>query len=176
MFFAKEDLGSKHIVTKENLLKAVTVPFEEGIGQKFRQPSGTGIDFSMFDEAELSSRSDGEVYPLTVKAETRVLKNGEEEENSARNSQITQAVFEKEKGEYQVRVLKQILWVDKMRYELQEIYGIGNAVDGDYDGSDAGKECVICLSEPRDTTVLPCRHMVSKHETNNFRIIFPKTA
>lgn len=23
----------------------------------------------------------------------------------------------------------------------------------------AGAECVICLSEPRDTTVLPCRHM-----------------
>ena len=22
-----------------------------------------------------------------------------------------------------------------------------------------GRECVICLSEPRDTTVLPCRHM-----------------
>lgn len=47
-----------------------------------------------------------------------------------------------------------------IRYELQEIYGIGNTVDGDeLDGNDPGKECVICLSEPRDTTVLPCRHM-----------------
>ena len=76
------------------------------------------------------------------------------------NSQITQAVFGKEKGEYQVRVVKQILWVNGMRYELQEIYGIGNSVDSDFDGNDPGKECVICLSEPRDTTVLPCRHMV----------------
>ncbi|GJW72922.1 hypothetical protein Tco_0132292 [Tanacetum coccineum] len=49
------------------------------------------------------------------------------------NSQTTRAVFEKEKG-------------------------IGNLVDGaDFDGNDPDKECVICLSEPRDTTVLPCR-------------------
>lgn len=25
---------------------------------------------------------------------------------------------------------------------------------------DPGKECVICLTEPKDTAVLPCRHMV----------------
>lgn len=65
-----------------------------------------------------------------------------------------------EKGEYQVRVVKQILWVGGMRYELQELYGIGNSADGDFDTNDPGKECVICLSERRDTTVLPCRHMV----------------
>ena len=59
-----------------------------------------------------------------------------------------------------MKVVKQILWVNGMRYELQEIYGIGNSVESDVDGNDPGKECVICLSEPRDTTVLPCRHMV----------------
>ncbi|KAF5754018.1 hypothetical protein HanXRQr2_Chr17g0786541 [Helianthus annuus] len=41
-----------------------------------------------------------------------------------------------------------------MQYELQEFYGIGNLV-----GNDPGKECLLCLSEPRDTTLL-CRHMV----------------
>jgi len=25
--------------------------------------------------------------------------------------------------------------------------------------TDIGRECVICMTEPRDTTVLPCRHM-----------------
>lgn len=157
MFFAKEDLDCNLIVTKERLLKAVTVPFQQGLGQKFRQPAGTGIDFSMFDESELTKGGDAEVYPLVVKAEACLLNNGEQEQ--AGNSQITQAVFEKDRGQYQVRVMKQILWVNRMRYELQEIYGIGNTVDGDFDGNDSGKECVICLSEPRDTTVLPCRHM-----------------
>lgn len=142
----------------------VTVNFQQGLGQKFRQPSGTGIDFSTCEEAELLKEGDMDVYPLAVKAEASPSdQSGSADgkpESGASNSQITQAVFEKERGEYQVRVVKQILWVSGMRYELQEIFGIGNSVDGDFDGNDPGKECVICLSEPRDTTVLPCRHMV----------------
>ncbi|CAK9185135.1 unnamed protein product [Ilex paraguariensis] len=147
---------------KESLLPPVTVHFQQGLGQKFRQPSGTGINFSLF-EKELLKVGDMDVYPLAVKAEASPdNQNGSGEGNSksaASNAQITQAVFGKDKGEYRVRVVKQILWVNGKRYELQEIYGIGNSIDGDFDGSDPGKECVICLSEPRDTTVLPCRHM-----------------
>lgn len=151
--------------TKEDLLPPITVSFQQGLGQKFRQESGTGIDLSLFEEAELLKVSETGVYPLAIKAEANpipsVSENGNSTNPGTTNSQITQAVFEKEKGEYQVKVTKQILWVNGMRYELQEIYGIGNSVDGaDFDGNDPGKECVICLSEPRDTTVLPCRHMV----------------
>lgn len=162
IFFAKEGVDCNLTPTKENLLAPVTVHFPQGLGQKFRQLSGTGIDFSMFEETDLLRVGDMDVYPLAVKAEASpVNENGSEGNTipSTTNSQITQAVLEKEKGEYQVRVVKQILWVNGMRYELQEIYGIGNSVDGDVDGNDPGKECVICLSEPRDTTVLPCRHM-----------------
>lgn len=176
MFFAKEDADCNLIATKESLFKSVTVPFEKGLGQKFRQPSGTGIDFSMFEEIGLTKEGDIEVYPLVVKAEAFPLNAGERESdgNSAGNSQITQAVFEKkENGEYKVRVMKQILWVNGMRYELQEIYGIGNAVEGDdQNGNDSGKECIICLSEPRDTTVLPCRHMVHRYSTLTFLSIW----
>ncbi|ONK79634.1 uncharacterized protein A4U43_C01F8370 [Asparagus officinalis] len=163
-FFAKEGFDCNLTSTKENFLEPVTVSFKEGLGQKFKQPSGTGIDFSLFEEAELMKEGELEVYPLAVKAEASSSEDqrpdSENENISSLNSQITQAVFEKkEKGDYKVRVVKQILWVNGTRYELQEIYGIGNSVDNDFDGSDPGKECVICLSEPRDTTVLPCRHM-----------------
>lgn len=141
----------------------MTVHFQQGLGQKFRQPSGTGFDFSMFEESEFVKVSDMDVYPLAVKAEASpVIQDGTEGHlgSGSLNSQITQAIFEKEKGEFHVRVVKQILWVHKLRYELQEIYGIVNSVESDLEGNDPGKECVICLSEPRDTTVLPCRHMV----------------
>ncbi|XP_057954962.1 probable E3 ubiquitin-protein ligase LOG2 [Malania oleifera] len=158
IFFAKEDVDCNLMAMKESLPKPVTVPFQVGLGQKFRQPSGTGIEFSMFEDAELMKEGDTEIFPLAVKAEAYPLDHNDTEENLARNSQITQAVFEK-KGDFQARVVKQILWVNGMRYELQEIYGIGNSVDCDFDGNDPGKECVICLSEPRDTTALPCRHM-----------------
>ncbi|URD91381.1 zinc finger, C3HC4 type, domain containing protein [Musa troglodytarum] len=169
-FFAKEGTDCDVTATKEDLLAPVTVSFKEGLGQRFRQPSGTGIDFSIFDEAELMKAGEGEgegelhIYPLAVKAEASPSGNqgpvGENQELETAHSQITQAVFEKkENSEYNVRVVKQILWVNGTRYELQEIYGIGNSVDNDTDGNDPGKECVICLSEPCDTTVLPCRHM-----------------
>lgn len=116
----------------------------------------------MLDEMGLGKGDGGiEVYPLMVKAEAYPSASEEDSDsNPGKNLQITQVVIEKEKEEYKARVVKQILWVNRIRYELQEIYGIGNAVDGDYDENDSGKECVICLSEPRDTTVLPCRHMV----------------
>ncbi|MCL7050738.1 hypothetical protein MKW94_015890 [Papaver nudicaule] len=162
VFFAKEGLDCNLTPMKEGL-QPVTMSFQQGLGQKFRQPAGTGIDFSALEETELMKEGDLEVFPLAVKAEASPPEqNGLEGENPAPGavtSQITQAVFEKEKGEYKVRVVKQILSVNGMRYELQEIYGIGNSVDSDVDGNDPGKECVICLSEPRDTTVLPCRHM-----------------
>ncbi|XP_026415173.1 probable E3 ubiquitin-protein ligase LOG2 [Papaver somniferum] len=164
LFFAKEGADCNLKPVKEGMLEPVTLTFQKGLAQLFKQPSGTGIDLSTLEEAELlNSGSDLEVYPLAVKAEASPLDCSGSEEGNPRtrsiNSQITQAVFEKEKGEYQVKVMKQILWVNGMRYELQEIYGIGNSVESDFDGNDPGKECVICLSEPRDTTVLPCRHM-----------------
>ncbi|CAM8952437.1 unnamed protein product [Rhodiola kirilowii] len=161
IFFAREGEDCKLTPTKENLLPPVTVHFEKGLGQKFRQPAGTGIDLSMFEESELLKEGDMDVYPLAVKAEASQSVECGPDGNPAPpvpiNSQITQAVFGKDKGIYQLKVVKQILWVNGMRYELQEIFGIGNSVDGDFD--ETGKECVICLSEPRDTTVLPCRHM-----------------
>ncbi|XP_065867614.1 probable E3 ubiquitin-protein ligase LOG2 [Euphorbia lathyris] len=162
-FFAKEGVDCNLVATKENMLQPVAISFEQGLGQKFRQPSGTGIDFSMFQESELKEEIDG-VYPLMVKAdshsEAQPSNNDGSEVTSTGNSQITLAVFDKkENDKYMVRVMKQILWVSGTRYELQEIYGIGNSVEVESDENDSGKECVICLSEPQDTTVLPCRHM-----------------
>ncbi|KAL2250617.1 UNVERIFIED_CONTAM: putative E3 ubiquitin-protein ligase LOG2 [Sesamum indicum] len=156
LFFAKEGEDCCLTPMKENLHPPITVHFRQGLAQKFKQPSGTGIDLSAFHERELSKNSDKNVYPLAVMAEA--LPSGKPD-SVYPNSQITQAVFEKDKGEYHVKVVKQILWVTGMRYELQEIYGIGNTVEDDFDGNDPGKGCVICLSEAPDTTVLPCRHM-----------------
>ncbi|KAL4355138.1 hypothetical protein GQ457_06G025890 [Hibiscus cannabinus] len=55
-------------------------------------------------------------------------------------------------------------WV---RYELQEIYEIGNSDDNVVVASGTAKDCLI---EPRDTIFLPCRHMVLRHRTNWFLV------
>ncbi|KAK2411867.1 RING-type E3 ubiquitin transferase [Trifolium repens] len=144
----------------------ITFPFEKGVGQKFCQPSGTGIDFGFFELDDISNHSPEEdVFPLVICAETTPLEDHENPATSlvdaSPHMQITQAVLEKidGNGPFQVKVIRQILWIDQVRYELRELYGIGNSTAPDFDRNDPGKECVICMTEPKDTAVLPCRHM-----------------
>ncbi|KAL6884666.1 hypothetical protein ACP4OV_010602 [Aristida adscensionis] len=162
-FFASEDEEFILKATKENLLKPVSVAFKEGHGQEFQQPCGTGIDVTLFEESELTKVGEGGVFPLAFKVEVAVSSNQELEgvqEDEASKYLVKFAVLvKKDSGGYGIRVVQQILWINGTRYVLQEIYGIGNTADKDGHEDDSGKECVICLSEPRDTTVLPCRHM-----------------
>ncbi|GFR41158.1 hypothetical protein Agub_g1822 [Astrephomene gubernaculifera] len=83
-------------------------------------------------------------------------------------AQTTYAQLVKEDdGAWGLRVIKQKIWVKGVAYELKEIYGMeagkpsGNA-DESFEDVD-GNECVICMSAPRDTTALPCRHMCMCH-------------
>ena len=49
--------------------------------------------------------------------------------------------------------------MDEQIYEVHEIFGLGTAGGDDSAGSEHGDECVICMVAPKDTAVLPCRHM-----------------
>ncbi len=80
-------------------------------------------------------------------------------------------------GHLGARVLKQTIWVKGESYELQEIYGMERSTAKPAVGTVAmcmpttadgledvdGNECVICMSAPRDTAALPCRHMCMCH-------------
>ncbi|KAD6794784.1 hypothetical protein R6Q59_021303 [Mikania micrantha] len=167
-YFAKEEPECKFVPVYPEAFVPVKIPFQKGIGQKFQQSSGTGIDLGFFDFDSLSKPSAGEdVYPLVICAETTVPLISTDEHLysplpnnvSTPHKQITQAVLEKNNGDpFKVRVRRQILWIDGVRYELREIYGIGQSEES-FDDSGSGKECVICMTEPKDTAVLPCRHM-----------------
>ena len=86
-----------------------------------------------------------------------------------RQSHATIAGIDKHSdGSYVIKPLKQKLFVDGMAYLLQEIYGIENknasrkCVDDD-DSDENAAECVICMSDVRDTLILPCRHLCLCH-------------
>ncbi|KAJ4956555.1 hypothetical protein NE237_013338 [Protea cynaroides] len=167
-YFAKEGANCSFSPLYPEAYMPVRIPFRKGLGQKFRQVPGTGIDLGFFELDDLFKPSMGEdVFPLVILAQACLLPQPAENQLGqslplARSShaQITQAVLAKNNGgPFQASVVKQILWVDGVRYELREIYGIGNSVVAGFDDNDQGMECVICMTEPKDTAVLPCRHL-----------------
>lgn len=169
-YFAKE--GPNCIFTPVYPeIPPVKVSFQKGLGQKFVQPSGTGVDLGFFDINDLSKPVPGEdVYPLVISAHTHeheLSKPVNEQSsdnvvNSSSHAQVSQAILDKkDDGNFNVKVVKQILWIDGVRYELREIFGINNSDETAVNDMDSGKECVICMTEVKNTAVLPCRHMVS---------------
>lgn len=165
-YFAQEDAKGDLSPVYKDMYTPNRCPFQKGVGQKFRQPSGSGIDLGFFELDDLSKPLNGDVFPLVIYAEACPQRlQTDEQVGAATCAQITQAVIQKANDEsFQVKVIKQILWANGERYELQQIFGLvdsaeAKAESNDDNADDMGKECVICLSEPRNTAVLPCRHM-----------------
>ncbi|KAK9086701.1 hypothetical protein Syun_029095 [Stephania yunnanensis] len=165
-YFAKEGANCTFTPLYPEVHVPVRVPFLKGLCQKFHQPSGTGIDLGFFDIDDLSNPTPGEgVFPLVIFAEafSAPITSGVlfgQPQSASSHAQITQAVLEKNNdGSFHIKAVNQILWVDGVRYELRDIYEIGYSSGARVDGNEPGKDCVICMSEPKDTAVLPCRHL-----------------
>lgn len=139
--------------------------------EKHEQPLSF-LDLSTYGPDELIYKADSMRYPLIIVLE--VLSD-----KMRPQSQTTFCTFMKNKEDsWDLKMLKQKVLVDGVTYELQEIYGIDGLVTaapkpecvkaGQAEVSQAGKdevdiskgaECVICFGQPRNTTILPCRHM-----------------
>ncbi|KAJ9180204.1 hypothetical protein P3X46_008480 [Hevea brasiliensis] len=167
-YFAKEEVNCRFVPLYPEIYMPRRIPFKKGLGQKFCQPSGTGIDLGFFELDQLSKPTlEEDMFPLVICAEASLpslFAAAEADQplpTMSPHAQISQAVLDKNnEGHFQVKIVKQVLWIEGVRYELREIYGFGNSFVSDFDDRETGKECVICMTEPKDTAVLPCRHMV----------------
>lgn len=151
--------GIASYIPKDNSLQSETVHFKRGVCQQFCLPSHT-VDLSEWAEDELAFDLDREVYPLVVHA---VVDEGDEYFG---HCHVLLGTFEKHTdGTFCVKPLKQKQVVDGVSYLLQEIYGIENKYNtqeskvAEDEVSDNSAECVVCLSDVRDTLILPCRHL-----------------
>ncbi|XP_069608172.1 E3 ubiquitin ligase RNF157 isoform X1 [Ranitomeya imitator] len=158
---ATEDFqgGIASYIPKSSNLQSETVHFKKGVSQQFCLPSHT-VDPSEWREEELTFDLDREVYPMVVHA---VVEEGEEHLG---HCHVLMATFERHAdGSFCVKPLKQKQVVDGVSYLLQEIYGIENKYNShdskvtEDEVSDNSAECVVCLSDVRDTLILPCRHL-----------------
>ena len=171
-YFCTEDMTSNGIIytPKDSSLSSETFHYKRGANQYFSQSSHV-LNPSLFTEEELIYRSvdekgefDGSAaFPVVVQC---VAEEGEE----PRQSHTLIAVIERNhENTHSIKPLKQKLFVDGLTYLLQEIYGIENknaltvsgepCLPSDDDLEDNSSECVICMSDARDTLILPCRHL-----------------
>uniref|UniRef100_A0AAQ5Z825 E3 ubiquitin-protein ligase n=1 Tax=Amphiprion ocellaris TaxID=80972 RepID=A0AAQ5Z825_AMPOC len=140
---------------QDSSLQSETVHFKRGVCQQFCLPSHT-VNLSEWADDELLFDTDKEIFPMVVQA---VVDEGEEHLG---HSHILLATFEKLPLFFTAFPFSQ---VDGVSYLLQEIYGIENKYNSqeskvaDDEISDNSAECVVCLSDVRDTLILPCRHL-----------------
>nr|XP_008522994.1 PREDICTED: E3 ubiquitin-protein ligase MGRN1 [Equus przewalskii] len=125
-----------------------------------RPPSPALTGLASFSP-QLNFDLDRGVFPVVIQA---VVDEGDVVE-VAGHAHVLLAAFEKHvDGSFSVKPLKQKQIVDRVSYLLQEIYGIENKNNqetkpSDEENSDNSNECVVCLSDLRDTLILPCRHL-----------------
>ncbi|XP_071796709.1 E3 ubiquitin-protein ligase MGRN1-like [Asterias amurensis] len=161
-FFAREEIESNHAVytARDPSLRSETFHYERGSSQTFYQPAFT-FDPSVFDEDEFAYTPGKDVIPIVIHC---IVEEGDEH---AGHSHALFATLEQNvETTFTIKPLKQKQMVDGVYYMLQEIFGIENKATGDAKtveedefADDVGSDCVICMSDARDTLILPCRHL-----------------
>mmetsp|Transcript_45411 Transcript_45411/g.125922 ORF Transcript_45411/g.125922 Transcript_45411/m.125922 type:complete len:354 (+) Transcript_45411:63-1124(+) len=142
---------------------------EKGLGQTFRTRASHPLDTALYKPEELVYDPKVGRYPIIVCMEAGAERNPDP--NKVQSQTTVIKLSKADDGVYSAQPIKQKIQVGSTPYELQEIFGIdqhakagessaaaADGGDGDGDG-DGSRECVICMTEARDTTVLPCRHM-----------------
>lgn len=165
-FLCKEEtsVGGLKYTPKDPAYVSETYHYESGIGQLFSQ-SSTVFNPQNYSAAELNFQlldQKGEFnasapYPVVIHC---VAEEGDDPKQSHTLIANIEKVYDQL---YTLKPVKQKIFVDGLSYLLQEIYGIenkANKIEKTFeDDSDNSFECVICMSDLRDTLILPCRHL-----------------
>jgi len=148
--------------------------FGRGLQQLYEQPLENAFDISQINEPDLSM-----ISTLSFRKETRycpvviVLRAHDIDSNHASGTcqissshtdsnhypcsitlQITYANLVRSSDDsFSIKPLKQNVWYNGRCYVIHEMFGLEN------EKNEGGRECIICMSDSRDTVMLPCRHM-----------------
>lgn len=145
------------VTTYSAKYKWPTHHFEAGLFQQYAFPSEM-VNFDQFADEDLFVDQCGpRKYPLVIDIQANVP------DHPKPHAHATFATFDRAGDANQMLTCKPIvqrLSVEGLTFVLKEIYGIENKDEsGGGGGDDDNTECVVCMSEVRDTMALPCRHL-----------------
>jgi hypothetical protein len=142
--------------------------YEKGLSQIYEQPSNQYLDISIYKEEELLYNAEQNYYPVVIVLQVDLSKEGKKNVSFIVSQTTFAALIHCSDDSYVIKPIKQKILFNGKSYIIHEIFGLEN---GEMETS---RECVICMTEPRDTAVLPCRHMclcsgcaeVLRHQSN----------
>jgi len=173
---AQEEVVNKALVFSSKVPNecSKTMRFNAGCNQQFCLPTHKVLPSSLSVDVNLAEWNSKNI-PIAIQV------TADCGENFAGHSHVTYATFEKLSDQsWTIKLVKQKQVINGVCYLLQEIYGIENKVQKTGDGAstdentnddiyddDNNSECVVCLSDTRDTLILPCKHLCLCSECAN---------
>jgi hypothetical protein len=130
-------------------------PQPRGLSQTYTTTAVNHLDLTQFKDEDWSFKADDEVHPVVLLIEAAQPTDSTKEKKIT--TQITYASIVKA-GENNVdlKVYKQKILYNGAFYVIHDIYGIEQLK---FNNTNPAEECVICLSAPRNSVVIPCRHL-----------------
>jgi len=116
------------------------------------------LDVSQYTPEELTATESSASFPVVISLQSVPDEPPKaDESNPPITSQITFATLLLcADSSYAIKVVKQKFPRLGNMYNLHDIFGLDYTGERENEGS---RECVVCLSEPRTTTILPCNHL-----------------
>ncbi|VWU52246.1 RING zinc finger protein, putative [Hepatocystis sp. ex Piliocolobus tephrosceles] len=159
----EQETVTKEIIFIPTKYKVITKLFYKGENQMYINTPDDEINFNYFDINDFKCKPSYEnIIPILI-----IL--------NAIGSPIQYAQFNYaylhvnedrdiniNESKYKIVLYKQKIKFNNRYFEIQEIFGIQKPIKQQPDEINnyaTGSECVICLTEERDTVILPCRHM-----------------
>uniref|UniRef100_A0A6Q2XK07 E3 ubiquitin-protein ligase n=1 Tax=Esox lucius TaxID=8010 RepID=A0A6Q2XK07_ESOLU len=129
---AVEEFHNGVYLPQDGSLQSETVHFKRGVCQQFCLPSHS-LNLSEWADEELLFDMEKDVFPMVVHATV------DEGDDHMGHSHVLLATFE------------------KVRSIMNSYFAEVSVAEDEI--SDNSAECVVCLSDVRDTLILPCRHL-----------------